>query len=118
MLTGENLSRFNADVKTVGDKMLASMKTRMPRDHGELANSAKVKTKQRYGRTERITFSFARHGIFVMKAVGRGVKVGESSSRKATDFYNPAINAHISELENIVDQFINNEVALSIKIGS
>jgi len=56
------------------------------------------------GITNRISFKFPRHLVFVHKGVGRGTTIGQvgSTSRKPKPFLNPVIDRNLDKLTGIV----------------
>lgn len=86
----------------------------------ELYNSIRAKVKSKLGVPERVTFSFARHGIFQELGVGRGTKSADrgTTNRKAKKWITAALPITATEeLANIVVQALGDKAVESIKIG-
>lgn len=118
MLSPEDFKKFNIKVETIATSMLASMKSAVPYDSGELQKSLKLKTKYDGDMIVRATFSFARHGVFVESATGRGWKISEAGSgpRSAVPWYQPSVDAHLSNLEKAIDEHYEKAVGVEINI--
>jgi hypothetical protein len=67
---------FNKKVAARGSyirqKLKRSVSSLTSKGKGDLLKSLKLKTKKDYGEIDRLTYQFARHGVFLHKGVGRG----------------------------------------------
>lgn len=80
----------------------------------DLANSIGFKLKSNMGMPEKISFYFAKHGIFLYFGVGKGHP--KSNPRKRVDWFNPAIEQHIDELADIAGKYNAQVITDNIRI--
>ena len=92
----------------------------------KLKRSVKNNYYYEFGEIFRVGFSFARQGIFVHKGVGRGyvmnngtvVKTSKSEgfNRDPKPWFNPVIEAHIAEFEQIIKDYTETAIINSARI--
>lgn len=116
------MAAYNNDtIKEIGDKGLAAIKQRVDGlgitryayspDEKAFKNAISVKYRELYGQIDKISYTFPRTGIWLIKGVSRGHPANDPRTKK--DWYNPAIDSIMPELEDAVadamgDYIINN----------
>lgn len=126
---------FNKDVRSwtsrVSSGLIGNVMAFSNKGNGDLASSIKPKTRKDYGEIDRITFSFARHGVFLQKGVGRGhMMAGNkvvrgvkwkkfprllpgSVNREPEDWFNGTMEQEVPALADIVADHKANEAAIN-----
>ena len=126
---GEEAQAFNERLIAWGAKVAAAMPQSIS-SHGiygkSLRKSIKTTFFYEYGEIFRLGFSFARHGIFVHKGVGRGyvmssgtvIKTAKTQgfNRKPKPWFNPVVESFIPELEKIIFDYTDTAIINSSRI--
>lgn len=92
-----------------------------------LSRSIRETFKYDHGEIFRLGFSFARHGVYVHKGVGRGYRMNgevvvktarttEGFNRKPKPWFNPVIESGMPELEQIVKEYTQTAIVNSTRI--
>ena len=121
--TSEQIEAFNEKVKAWSAKVKSDLvpSIRANDISGiKLSRSIRNTFQTEYGEISRLGFSFARHGIFVHKGVGRGyqarngmvVKTSKTPgfNRQPKPWFNPVVESHLDELGQIIHD--HNEKAI------
>lgn len=82
-----------------------------------LKDSIKYKVKKKNGDIESVAFSFARHGIFLERGVGRGRPKNSPQAKKAAKpWIKPVLPDSIEKLADIIAEDYADIAALNIRI--
>jgi hypothetical protein len=125
----EEAQAFNERLMAWGAKVNGSMPASIS-SHGiggkRLRSSIRNNYYYEYGEIFRLGFSFSREGIFVHKGVGRGyrmnngivVKVSKTAghNRVPKPWFNPVIESHMPEMEQIVVDYTKTAIVNSTRI--
>lgn len=79
----------------------------------KLANSIFAKTRMDGDMIESVSFSFERHGIFVMKGVSR--KHGKGNPRVVKDWIGPVIDPESTKLADIIAEITADKIVVKLK---
>ena len=124
-----NIEDFNTDVTRWGKDVLMKLKPSAAaasvKGKGELVKSLKVNFKKEDLQIVRVGFGMARHGVFLVKGVGRGyvmsgdtvkrTAMGPSDNvRKPKDWFNRVLDPEIAGLQNILIKHTGDAVVLNI----
>ncbi|MFZ4523495.1 MAG: hypothetical protein ACOYNC_17460 [Bacteroidales bacterium] len=123
------MEEFNEQIKAWSEKVKSALGPSIRSNSisgSKLSRSIRSTYKYEYGEIYRLGFSFARHGIFIHKGVGRGygmqggtvVKTSKSVgfNRRPKPWFNPVIDAFIPELGAIIKAYSDTAIVNSTKI--
>jgi len=125
----DTLQEFNRDVKDWANLTKQKLLFRLTqldlqervRLAGEISlrKSLKEKFKTSHGQVESVGFSFARHGIFLERGVGRGVKLADvaASNRMPKIWLAAVLPNEIERLADIIAENYADDIAGEIKIN-
>ena len=105
----KNVDEIRAEMDALGIKHYDYSKNKTP-----LRQAFKSRLRQKFGLTDRISYTMPRSAVFVHKGVSRGH--GKNNPRKAKEFFNPVVDRNLDELANIVADGQGNLVINSINI--
>jgi hypothetical protein len=119
----EEIEAFNEQIKAWSEKVKFALEPSIRSNNisgSRLLRSIKNTYQYDYGEIFRLGFSFARHGIFIHKGVGRGyhaqggvvVKTSRTPgfNRQPKPWFNPVVESHLDELGEIIK--VHNETAI------
>jgi hypothetical protein len=125
----ENIQDFNRDIRDWGKETRQKLLYRIAqldlKERAALSNelhlreSLKLKVKTRYGEAQSVGFTFARHGIFIERGVGRGVPLAKvaTSNRTPKPWLGVVLPQAVEELADLVAQNYADDVAGQIRIN-
>lgn len=112
-----NIQEFNERVEkwanTTNQAILFRLTALSLRGRGELSRSLKYKVKYADGQAYRVSFSFARHGIFIHLGVGRG-SPKTAPVRPRRDWIRLPIDQHLEELADIAAEYYGDKAMSQI----
>lgn len=127
--SSEEVEAFNEQLKAWSEKVKAALEPSIRSNNisgSRLSRSIRSTYQYDYGEIFRLGFSFARHGIFIHKGVGRGyhihggvvVKTSRSPgfNRKAKPWFNPVVVSHLDELGEIIKAYTQTAIVNSTRI--
>lgn len=131
MSKSELLSKYNADVHAWGEKvksqLIASINSNNIKGRNLIASlRANYTLGKTYGDIWKVTYNFLPEGVYVHLGVGKGYQMSggvvnktskaDTWNRKPKKWFNPVVDRHMPELQDIVSRYFETAVVNSVRI--